>query len=979
MRMRNDLQKLRLHTWWRLALLAASLTVLSAVSLNAQDAVPQVVKVYWQSSRTVLIPGVTTAVVLDESICRAHVSPDQIELIGLTRGETLAFIWAKDQRITLRIKVEARPVDSTPPSLSKNALEAMGTGYLGSSMQTSIDAAGRPNYFLLHHLEWLQQSPGSRLSIRAQAQDSTLIGAPLFNTNTASVQYSTSRMALSFIDFPLEVNGGMEAKVSANSAYNLYVLRGAEATLHRGANQLDFFAGATLPSYFLSLEGTRDIAGFNFSRHQTDKLYLYSTSGWVNSPLQDAQLNTRRVSSFFQTAGFAYRPNHQWAFQGTGGTSTRGSLAQGTVSYTSDRLTAFATGTESSSAFPLNQLQLFFAGGSSLTAGASLKVDSRLTSSLYFQHSSTQSSSFLPVSGTSDYLNPGLSFQLNPRQSFNFNYSYTHSDTGATLLGRSQGQRFDASVNSRIGERISNTAEITLGALSDPLRLDAQGQFTARDVLSVPVRSGFLTFGFQHTRNNPSLANSLKNQIGLLSPALQQLFLLDPVEFTQSSQVPPQVLALLDNLHPTDTEFTVSGQLKIGGRLIFSPTAGYMRNAQGLGQNSNTNLFGYSLTYQAAPSLQVVSSLSNTLLFDSRTGGFRRTTVFTVGFNKRLQGTPRWLLPFRVQRVTIRGRVFRDLNVNGAYNVGEPGLAGVRVDLSTGESVRTNAQGLYEFSGLKPDAYEVSVPLGQFPDAVRATAPTEVRVEPDGGGITEVNFGIVNFARVMGNVFNDYQMNGRRQPDASGIRSIRLELDGASGRREVTSDGAGDYELNEVAPGDYNLYVDRTTLPPNFIASGDAIPIHVAPTSTIIQDVPLQALRSISGHVYFKLVGGSILKTSAHGNNATGPGGSKPGMGADDSNGNPILQPLPGVQIAIGDARTTTDSQGAFIFRNLPAGELLLSIIPIAPLPPGLAAPQGKVRMPRDPIQVENATIVISNPELLKYLVPSPSGVSSGK
>ncbi|HEV2349675.1 MAG TPA: SdrD B-like domain-containing protein [Terriglobia bacterium] len=971
--------KFRLKVLRCLSLLAVSLVLFSGSTLNAQAPVPQAVKVYWQSSRTLLLPGVTSVVVLDESICRAQVSPDQIELIGLTRGETLAFIWAQDRRITLRIKVEARPVDPTPPGLSKNALDSLGSGYLGSSMQTSIDARGRPDFYFLHHFEWQQQSDGARLSIHGQAQDSTLLGAPLFNANTASVQYSTSRMALSLIDFPLEVNGGMEAKVSANSAYNVYMLRGAQATLHRGANQLDFFAGATIPFYFLSLEGTRDIAGFNFSRKQSAKLYLYSTSGWVNSPLQDAQLHLRRVSSFFQTAGFAYRPNSQWAFQGTGGTSTEGSLAQGTVSYTNDKLTAFATGTKSSSAFPLNQLQLFFAGGSSLTAGASLRVNGKLTGSLYFQHSSTTPSPFFPVSGASDYLNPGLSYQFNPNESFNFNYSYTHSDSGVTLLGRTHGQRYDASWNSRFGERISNTAQFTLGALSDPLRLDAQGQFIARDVLSLPVRSGFLTFGFEHTRNNPSLARNLKDQIGLLPPALQQLFLLDPVEFTQSSQVPPELLALLDNLHPTDTEFTVSGQLKFGDRLILSPTAGYLRNTQGLGQNSSTNLFGYSLTYQAAPSLQVVSSLSNAFLFDSRTGGFRRTTVFTVGFNKRLQGTPRWLLPFRMQRLTIRGRVFRDLNVNGAYNVGEPGLAGVRVDLNTGESVRTNAEGLYEFSGLKPDAYEVSVPLAQFPDAVRATAPTNVRVEPDGDKITEVNFGIVNFARVMGNVFNDYLMNGIKQPDAGGLRGIRLELVSSAARREVLSDGTGDYELNEVAPGDYNLFVDRTTLPPNFMASGDAIHLHVAPTSTIIQDVPLQALRSIAGHVYFKLVGGSILKTSAHGKSAAGPVGPRPGPTPDDSNGNPILQPLPGVQIQIGDARTTTDSQGSFILRNLPAGELTLSIIPVAPLPPGLAAPQGKVRMPRDPIQVENATIVISNPELLRYLIPSPSGSSLGK
>jgi hypothetical protein len=960
-------------------LFAAVLVLFTGTAVKAQDALPRAVSVYWQGSKSIHLPGVTTAVVLDEAICRAQVTPDQIEFIGLVRGETLAFIWAGDQRITLRIQVVARPADTPPPHLSNSAFEPLGSGYLGSSTQTTIDSTGHPDFYFTHHLEWQQQTGSNRLSIHAQAQDSTLPGAPLFNANTASIQYSTPRLALSLIDFPLSVNGGMESKNSANSTYNVYMLRGAQATFHRDANQVDVFAGATIPFYFLTLQGTRDVAGFNFTRRQNDKLTLYSTSGWVNSPVQDGQFNQHRVSSFFQTAGFAYRPNHHWGAQGTAGASTRGSLAQATVSYSGEKLDAFATGTKSASSFPLNQLQLFFAVGSSLTAGANFKVNSRLASSLYFQHSSTAASPFLPVHGASDYLNPGASFQITPRESINFNYSYTHSNSGASLLGRSRGHRLDTALNSRFGERISNTAQVTIGALSDPLRLDANGQFTARDILNIPIRSGFLTIGFEHTRNNPSLVKNLKDQIGLLPPALQQLFEADPVEFTQSSQVPPEVLALLDNLHPTDTQITVSSQLRIGARLNFSPTVGYTRNAAGLNRNSSSNLFGYSLSYQISPSLQLVSSLSNALLFDSRQGGFRRTTVINVGLNKRLQGAPRWLLGLREQKLTIRGRVYRDLNVNGAYNSGEPGLAGVRVDLNTGESVRTNAEGLYEFSGLKLDAYQVTVPLGQFPDAVRVTSPTDVRVEPDGGKITQVNFGIVNFARLMGNIFNDYLMNQRKQPDAPGMSGIRLDLTGPSGRREILSNGAGDYEVNEVAPGDYQLSIDRTTLPPNFIASGEAIPIHVAPTSTIVQDVPLQALRSIAGHVYFKLVGGSILKTSARANDGSGPVGPRPGPNPDDSNGNPILQPLAGVQIQIGDARTITDSQGAFILRNLPAGELALSIIPVTPLPPGLAAPQGKVRLPRDPIQADNATIVISNPELLKYLLPSPSGASSGR
>ena len=953
------------------ALLAAAFLAMSGVRARAQDSAPRVFEVYWQSSRTIGLPGVSNVVVLEESICRAQVSQDKVEFAGLTRGETLAFAWVNDQRLTMRIRVVARPIDLPPPHLSNADLDALGRGYVGSSMQTSMGGAGTPGYLFLHHFEWQQQSDGTRLGIRGQVQDSTFPGAPLFNPNTVSIQYSTKRSELWLMDFPLTVNGGMDAKVSPYSAYNVYMVRGAETIFHRGANRYELFAGATIPSYFLTLEGTSDVAGFNFSRQQTDKLYMYATTGWVNSPVQGPLFSTmQRQNSFMQTAGVAYRPNLQWAAQGTVGASTQGGLAQGTLSYAGSRLSAFVSGTSSSPEFPLNQLQLLFAGGTSITAGGTLKLDSRFSGSLYFQHSSTKATPFYPVSGDSDYLNPGLSWAITPTESLTLNYNYTRNSSGASLLGRGQGQRYDVALNSRLGPRISNTAQITVGALSDPLQLNAQGQFTARDVLSVPIRSGFLTVGFEHTRNNPSMVMRLHDDLGLLSPALQQLFLLDPVGFTQSSQLPPQISALLQNLQPTDTQISVSGQFKIGSRLNLSPTVGYTQNAAGPGQKSNSNLFGYALSYQLTPSIQIVSSLSNVLLYDFRQGGVRRTTLMTIGFNKSLTGTPRWLQPFRETRRAIRGRVFRDMNVNSAFNAGEPGMAGVRVDLNTGESTRTNAQGEYELTGLKPGAYRVSVPLDQFKEAVRATGSTDVRVELLEDKSAEINFGIVNFARVMGNVFNDYQMDGNRQPDANGLRGIRLLLAGAGKTRSFVTDGTGDYELNEVAPGDYVLSVDRSTLPANFLAPEDSMPIHVEPTSTIVKDIPLRALRSIAGHVYFKAGGGNILKTSATGKSAAGNTGTVGGAGTNGAAGTSSLQPVAGVRIAIGQATTTTDAEGGFILRNLPAGNLELNLIPLIPPPPGLDMPRGRVRMPRDPIQVENATIVISNPELLKYLVP---------
>jgi hypothetical protein len=82
----------------------------------------------------------------------------------------------------------------------------------------------------------------------------------------------------------------------------------------------------------------------------------------------------------------------------------------------------------------------------------------------------------------------------------------------------------------------------------------------------------------------------------------------------------------------------------------------------------------------------------------------------------------------------------------------------------------------------------------------------------------------------------------------------------------------------------------------------------------------------------------------------------------------PAARPLAGVQLRIGDSIATTGPDGSFVLRNLPAGELMFNVIPSRTLPEGLSAPTGRVKLPREPIQVEDATIVISNPELPQYL-----------
>jgi len=96
-------------------------------------------------------------------------------------------------------------------------------------------------------------------------------------------------------------------------------------------------------------------------------------------------------------------------------------------------------------------------------------------------------------------------------------------------------------------------------------------------------------------------------------------------------------------------------------------------------------------------------------------------------------------------------------------------------------------------------------------------------------------------------------------------------------------------------------------------------------------------------------------------------GTSGPATGGDYN-----LVPLAGVQITAGYGIAKTDENGNFLLRDLPAGDLTVTLVPVKELEPGMKVPLGQVKMPPEPIQVQGATIVISNPELAPYLVDAP-------
>ncbi|HEY2389944.1 MAG TPA: SdrD B-like domain-containing protein [Candidatus Angelobacter sp.] len=974
------------------SLLAMCVFAPTAVAQSADAGVPSLVEVYWQWSRTISTPGLSNLIVLDPEVARVETTVDGLQIFGLERGETVLLGYLNDKPVSIRLRVLQRPQVVLPPSALRRQSE-MAQGSFGSSVQIA-NTAGQTTTAVVNDLYWTQPAGAQgRLFVNTQVEDNNLEGGHAFNVRHGTIAYRSPGMDVSLLDNVVSLtNNGTQNYLSPFSYSDSVELRGAEVTMRQGNNQYMFFGGSTVPFYFLALGSTHDIGGFSFNRKQTKKLNLFATTSYIDSPADLFNPIGGRRNDLMQTGGFNYQLGDKWTIQSTGGVSTHGGMGRGELNYISHRVTFFASGGSSSLLFPLNRIQSLFSGTTSAKAGITYGLTDHLSESLYYQHTITQPFGNILHAGSSDYLTPSFAWRINSRDDVNFSYTFSRNDGGFSDQ-TSTGNRFDTSWRHQFTPRIANAAQFTVGSVQDPLQLSSEDEFSVRDSVSYQIKGGSMMVGFEQDRRNPSLVQKLGSELQLLSPELQNLFLLDPISFVQSNNLPPEVKALLEAQVPISTSISASAQLRIGKKLSVNPNFSFARASTGTTE-AWTPFVGYSLTYQATPSLDFNSGLTNVWVLGNTGNGVQRSSLLYFGFTKRFSAMPSTLMPTRHVSRIIEGRVFRDNNVNGAFNFGEQGLVGLQVKLDDGEIAETDEQGRYKFSDVGQGEHLVSLALTQFAGPVRMTTKNQASVDLIRQRISVVNFGVVDFARITGSVFNDLRFEGQKSPDAKGLSGVHLTLDDGNRQRTVIAQDTGDFEIDDVAPGDYRISVDAGTLPANYALPQDTFTLHVSPVSTAVENIPARAMRSIAGRVFVKVlaepaaqpVDSSKLKISgmpagsvrsqrggqAGGRvNQAGRGQAQGTSGAaagEDYN----LVPLAGVQITAGYGIAKTDANGNFLLRDLPSGDLTVTLVATKELPEGMKVPSGQVKMPADPIQVQGATIVISNPDLAPYLVNAP-------
>lgn len=272
---------------------------------------------------------------------------------------------------------------------------------------------------------------------------------------------------------------------------------------------------------------------------------------------------------------------------------------------------------------------------------------------------------------------------------------------------------------------------------------------------------------------------------------------------------------------------------------------------------------------------------------------------------------------------SLRGIVYRDTGVNGAYDDGDPALAGITMtmentDLGLSYEAVTGEDGGYDFPALRPGAYRLRMALPEglcyaydasSPIATQADAAADSPVEIGiGDHQQERNIAAAAPARLEGLVFFDLLNDGTHDSDDPGAQGVTLSFANVDSGLSYTvqTDAEGAFLLEAMVPGGYLM---RATLPDDCIAADH----NTAQLSEGYWTSTVRLTDGLSAGLYYP-----ILRYAAVSGHVWSLDGSLNGVSGRRVN-------LYAADNASSLATATTDESGAFAFGQLKPGSYRLS------------------------------------------------------
>ncbi len=291
--------------------------------------------------------------------------------------------------------------------------------------------------------------------------------------------------------------------------------------------------------------------------------------------------------------------------------------------------------------------------------------------------------------------------------------------------------------------------------------------------------------------------------------------------------------------------------------------------------------------------------------------------------------------------------VWNDLNGDGVQDVGEPGLPGVTVTVTTviaGTTVTytdvTDAAGAYLIDGLPLGSFTVTIDPASLPVGVAVTGDPDATIDGSSTVVLGVgtedslaqDFGFQGPGSIGDFVWIDIDGDGVQGPTESAIPGVDVTITtviaGSTVTYNATTDAAGGYTVSGLPLGDFTVAVDPATLPGGMVATFDADGIATADTS----DVTLTA------------GAGAVVTDQDFGYQGPGSIGD---LIWNDLDGDGVVDPgepgVPGVRVTITTTiggtpitlTTISGPDGSYQFDGLPLGDYTITI-DLASLPLGV-------------------------------------------
>lgn len=159
----------------------------------------------------------------------------------------------------------------------------------------------------------------------------------------------------------------------------------------------------------------------------------------------------------------------------------------------------------------------------------------------------------------------------------------------------------------------------------------------------------------------------------------------------------------------------------------------------------------------------------------------------------------------------IEGDVFQDLNRNVIRDAGEPGIAHAAILLEDGSKAVTDADGRYHFRNIATGIHLVRIDERGLDASLNLLTNPSQRVELKLRETTKVQFPLIRAGSIRGKVLIDANDNGTADPDDTPLPDVMIYI--ADSKTNTFSDADGNFALENLLPGRYEVRIDTTGLP----------------------------------------------------------------------------------------------------------------------------------------------------------------------